>query len=327
MESCSTATFRCAVVETQGRRPSHEDAHAISCAEHTAHFWVLDGHKGFEAAHFGATALPKEIGGSIKCGKLPSNGQIKQGFRTVDNQLRKHLREKPEESRCGSTVVGALVARQGNGTYSAKLINCGDSRGIIIKNPSEEGGNKSVTVLETVDHKPGSPVERARVEGAGGKVCGVRVPRIDGRLAVSRGLGDFDFKADRTRQASEQKVSNQPDIYEISDLGPGALLLLACDGVWSVLSSDVAAAEVRRRLRREPSADLGEVAASIARMSLDRGSSDNVTVLLVHLGGAAPVVASQKAPAAGAPEAPPAPPPTPVSCGQPLRGPTSLGGS
>lgn len=257
----------------------------MACEEQWADFWVLDGHRGCEAAHFGAAALRQEIGQSIKGDRLPSNGCIQQAFRTVDNKLRKHFKEKPQESKSGSTVIGALVARQGDGSYTAKLINCGDSRGIIIKDPSKDETGRPSTVLETVDHKPSSPIERARVAAAGGTVCGGKCPRIDGRLAVSRGLGDFDFKQDRGLQASQQKVSCLPDIYEASGLMGGTLLLLACDGVWSVMSSEDVAAEVREHLKVNPQSDLANVAAAIAHMSIERGSHDNVTILLVHLAG------------------------------------------
>ena len=49
-------------------------------------------------------------------------------------------------------------------------------------------------VVETIDHKPSLCFERARIEAAGGTVRGGRTARLDGSLAVSRSLGDFDFK-------------------------------------------------------------------------------------------------------------------------------------
>merc|ERR1719204_350384 len=92
VESFSSAAFQCAVVETKGRRETHQDAHAAFCAERWADFWVLDGHRGAEAAAFGADALRKEIGQTTKGGRLPSDGRIRQGFRTIDNKLRKHFK-------------------------------------------------------------------------------------------------------------------------------------------------------------------------------------------------------------------------------------------
>lgn len=282
-EYWSNSAFRCAVVETQGKRPTQEDAYSFACTETGGSFWVLDGHRGNEAAQFGTEALREEMGQTIKKGKLPSTGKIEQTFRSIDNSLRKHFKTHPDKPKAGSTVVGALVAQQKNGSYQAKLVNCGDSRGIIIQNPMQENG--PLTIIETIDHKPSDPIEKARILAAGGRIKGGGCARIDGKLAVSRGLGDFDFKADRARKAVEQKVSCNPDVYEAADLMPGTVLVLACDGVWSVMSSEEVAAKVQEELTATPEADLVHVAATIVGLSLELGSKDNLTVLVVHLVG------------------------------------------
>mmetsp|Transcript_28139 Transcript_28139/g.80882 ORF Transcript_28139/g.80882 Transcript_28139/m.80882 type:complete len:343 (+) Transcript_28139:103-1131(+) len=286
-ECFESSACDCAVVGTKGRRKEHEDACAVSCSASGADLWVLDGHRGGEASAFGADQIPKEIGHNIKDGRLPSNGRIQQCFRTIDNRLRKFLKEKAKDTVSGSTVIGALVARQDDGMYSAKVINCGDSRGIIIEDPCADENGKSAIVLQTVDHKPDSPKEKARVQAAGGTVTKGRCPRIDGKLAVSRGLGDFDFKADKGRQAAQQKVSCEPDVYEVSGLKPGALLLLACDGIWNVMSSETVAEMVHEALAASPKASLGDIAYSIVKESYGRGSCDNLTVLLARLAGKA----------------------------------------
>jgi serine/threonine protein phosphatase PrpC len=43
----------------------------------------------------------------------------------------------------------------------------------------------------STDHKPDDPLERERILKAGGTV---EKSRVNGKLAVSRALGDFDFK-------------------------------------------------------------------------------------------------------------------------------------
>ena len=48
----------------------------------------------------------------------------------------------------------------------------------------------------TYKHKPNSPEERERIEKAGGHVVFGRVP---GSLAVSRALGDSEFRCPETR--------------------------------------------------------------------------------------------------------------------------------
>jgi len=62
--------------------------------------------------------------------------------------------------------------------------NAGDSRAII--------GTKKGEVIElSHDHKPDDICEKRRIQAAGGNVSG---GRVDGSLAVSRALGDWEFK-------------------------------------------------------------------------------------------------------------------------------------
>ena len=90
---------------------------------------------------------------------------------------------KLSEDRSGSTVVCCFV-------YSTHIIiaNLGDSRAVMYSGR----GHQSSVVMATLDHKPVLPKERERIINAGGYVM---IQRINGSLAVSRALGDFDYKA------------------------------------------------------------------------------------------------------------------------------------
>mmetsp|Transcript_4625 Transcript_4625/g.8189 ORF Transcript_4625/g.8189 Transcript_4625/m.8189 type:complete len:387 (+) Transcript_4625:114-1274(+) len=313
VQRSGSSGFRCTVAETQGRRAEHEDSHAMSCVGKTASFWVLDGHRGEGVAKLGALALVQAVGKSVESGELPSDPQIEEGFVAVDQELQdRYMKTQSKRHDSGSTVVGALIVQEKDLSYSIKLMNCGDSRGVVVRGPAEEestaarvlvhlpqhlksyeyveafsaGGASWLpdwpAVVESIDHKPHHPTEKARIEAAGGKVIGGRVARVDGHLSTSRGLGDFKFKGDSTRPVGEQKISCVPDIYEVTGVQPGSLLILGCDGLWDVMSSEKAAAFVRARLQREPEADLGDVATALIRASLRKGSRDNVTVMLVQ---------------------------------------------
>lgn len=307
------STFKSAVAETQGHRPSYEDAYAIKPGDRTAFFWIFDGHRGDAAARFVADHFSCQNFG-VKGDTLPSDKRIEKTFGTVDRKLQRHL-DKLHAKKAGSTAVGALTMRNHDGTYSAKLVNCGDSRGVVIRAPTEKKEQASSihvrlpeslehicedasqnwsegaswlpdwpAIVETIDHKPNQWGERARIEAAGGEVLGGRCARIDGNLAVSRGLGDFDFKDDCRRPAAKQKVSCMPDIYEIHGMPEGSLILLACDGLWDVMSTEEAAAFVLERLQGSPPRSIPDVARELVSHSLEAESSDNVTVLLVQLG-------------------------------------------
>eukprot|EP00931_Biecheleriopsis_adriatica_P040639 TRINITY_DN23292_c0_g2_i2.p1 TRINITY_DN23292_c0_g2~~TRINITY_DN23292_c0_g2_i2.p1 ORF type:complete len:555 (+),score=107.57 TRINITY_DN23292_c0_g2_i2:69-1733(+) len=295
-----SATFRCAVAEMQGHRLTHEDAHAMLCGSNTGDFWVLDGHGSDRAALFGAPALARELGSQLQeDGELPSRERIQEAFERVDDALRVDLASHPRPA--GSTVLGALCKRQGD-LYSVTLMNCGDSRAVVCRGPSAASSSSAdvkmpehiadgatppperrpPVIVQTVDHKPNLPVERHRIYAAGGVVSTTYPARLDGIIAVSRAIGDFMFKARSDLPPSAQKVTCLPDTFEISGLEHGDFLLLACDGVWDVLTSDAAAAFIRSALLKDARVDLGKVAADLVTASFQKGSFDNITVMIVQ---------------------------------------------
>jgi len=300
--------FRCAVAEMQGWRVNHEDAHEIKCEGANGAFLVLDGHGGDQASAVGAPTLLQELCEASAGGEngIASDDRLVKAFSDVDERLREHFNRNPDKES-GTTVVGAAVAHQNDGTYRVKLLNCGDSRGIIVRGPTEEEATATdVTVrtpehllsvkrdsqhypvvkwpiaCESVDHKPNHPTEKARIEAAGGSVSEEEPPRLDSNLAVSRGLGDFEYKCDKDRPPRTQKVSNEPDIYDVQGLRQGSLCILCCDGVWDVMSGSNVADYVRSKLQEEPNADLGDLAAEIINLCLEKNSRDNITVMIVH---------------------------------------------
>ena len=94
-------------------------------------------------------------------------------------------------------------------------------------------------------------LEKARIEKAGlsvyaetfmdnGVECTIhKVQRSDtDRLAVSRAFGDFEYKANTELAADEQAVVAVPEIQShVRDADRDMYLVLACDGVWDVMSN------------------------------------------------------------------------------------------
>ena len=116
-------------------------------------------------------------------------------------------------------------------------MNCGDSRGIICTNINTN--NSSVIckpTIITVDHKPEMPSELARIQAANGYVFN---NRLKGVLGVSRSFGDFKYKGDATLDPLKQMITPEPDFYiKIREPEIDEFLILACDGVWDVMSLD-----------------------------------------------------------------------------------------
>jgi len=69
-------------------------------------------------------------------------------------------------------------------------------------------------------------------------------------------------------------------------LASDELLILACDGVWDVLSSEEAAG-LARAARAGGAATPQAIAAALIHEALERGSNDNLTAIVADLGGTA----------------------------------------
>jgi protein phosphatase 2C family protein 2/3 len=77
------------------------------------------------------------------------------------------------------------------------------------------------------DHKPTNKEETARITAAGGFV---EFSRVNGNLALSRAIGDFEFKQNFTLPPEQQIVTADPEITSHTIDGEEEFLVLACDG-------------------------------------------------------------------------------------------------
>ena len=59
----------------------------------------------------------------------------------------------------------------------------------------------SFNLLSSQDHKPSNEPEKERIQNAGGSVM---IQRVNGSLAVSRALGDFEYKNVEGKGPTEQ---------------------------------------------------------------------------------------------------------------------------
>lgn len=179
--------------------------------------------------------------------------------------------------RAGSTAHIAIL----DGT---KLIvaNVGDSRGVMC----DFNGHM---IPLSFDHKPENQMERKRIEAAGGFVAHHDVWRVIGRLAMSRALGDYEFKTGMVIADPDilsfdlaehkykifMKSRAKFNIFNIFVRSP-QFLILATDGLWDTFSNKEAVAYIREHLD-EP--DFG--AKSLTLESYARGSSDNIATIVI----------------------------------------------
>lgn len=95
------------------------------------------------------------------------------------------------------------------------------------------------------DHKPDNAEEKARIEAAGGFV---EENRVNGSLALSRALGDFEYKGKDDMPFTEQAVTCDPEVRQVTRQTNDAFVVLACDGIWDCLTSEETVQQVRESL-------------------------------------------------------------------------------
>eukprot|EP00966_Prymnesium_polylepis_P328401 7384214-Prymnesium_polylepis.1 len=181
-----------------------------------------------------------------------------------------------DPSDCGATAICAVVQPTIDCAGAAVAIaNAGDCRAVASV------GAAFPALAVTTDHKPTVPAEKRRILLADSPLGRVdRSGRINGDLDCSRSLGDLKYKASAELPAHEQVVTAVPDVHTLH-LEAGGCLLLACDGVWDVLSNDEAIEFVRRQRAEAASAPTAAICASLLDACLSRGQrakagSDNM---------------------------------------------------
>jgi serine/threonine protein phosphatase PrpC len=159
-----------------------------------------------------------------------------------------------------------------------------------------------IAIALSEDHKPDLEGEQSRIQKAGFNVVPVTFME-DGKevtihkvskggtdqLAVSRAFGDFEYKSNTTLSPEEQAVAAVADVrVQKRDHDCDRFLVLACDGVWDVMDNDNVMDFVLRQAEvRSDMTDtvLPEVGDALLRESLNRGSRDNMTTVILALSG------------------------------------------
>lgn len=189
--------------------------------------------------------------------------------------------QTPQCDAVGSTAVVAVVTPE-----KIVVSNCGDSRAVLCRN--------GVAIPLSVDHKPDRPDELERIEEAGGRVIYWDGARVLGVLAMSRAIGDNYLKP---------YVIPEPEVTVTERTADDECLILASDGLWDVVSNDIACSVARMCLSsqevpsppRSPGSELNvargessdkacsDASVLLTKLALARRSTDNVSVVVVDL--------------------------------------------
>ncbi|KAB5525401.1 hypothetical protein DKX38_023150 [Salix brachista] len=298
-------------------------------------FGVFDGHGGYHVAALCREKMHVLIEEELKrvdstCGGGESGefgaeweemwrGVLKRSYETMDEVAMSTCACGSEGIQCechpaqmilgGSTAVVAVLTQE-----HIIVANCGDSRAVLSR------GRRAIPL--SVDHKPDRQDELARIEAAGGRVIYLNGARVEGILAMSRAIGSAIDKSRMPvmcgaiallspvnllyRRGGDEYlkpyVIPEPEITITKRESEDDCLIIASDGLWDVLSGDLACKVARQCLREEnnPPVNAGSqikdeeagalypsrsmlAAALLTRLALGRRSCDNISVIVVDL--------------------------------------------
>lgn len=248
-----------------------EDAHTclleLSEDKEASFFAVFDGHGGHDVAKIASQSLHKAIVTNKAYRKQRIQEAITNGYLAFDHDIR----TKNQHNQSGSTAISVLI--RDNKIYCG---NVGDSRAIASVAGEVE--------LLSNDHKPNTHDEHLRIISAGGWV---EFNRVNGNLALSRALGDFVYKRDSNRAQDEQIVIAKPEVMVKQLTADHEFIVLACDGIWDVMTNEEVVEFVRNAIAE------GDLPDTICENLMTRCLApdcrmggvgcDNMTVIIVCL--------------------------------------------
>ncbi|ODN01649.1 Protein phosphatase 1A [Orchesella cincta] len=234
-----------------------------------AYAGVFDGHCGKKTAKQCSKHLCKRIFKNVSRRQasncLRVREDIIQGYLQQDQKMNE---SNINDDDSGSTAVCTIIS-----PTHWYIANCGDSRAVLSRNGR--------VGFATKDHIPTNSVEKKRIIQAGGFVRGFRV---NGRLAMSRAMGDFEYKTNRSKSPCSQVVIPKPDVTVLErNREADEFMLLACDGIWDVMTNSELVTFVRNQMSKTK--DLKLICNRLLDHCLFKGSRDNMSAVLIKLPG------------------------------------------
>ena len=285
----------------QGWRKSNEDAHIhnMDLGDGNSLFAVFDGHGGEQVAMFCERHFPEMLMSSeeykgknyaraleetfVEIDWLLVNDEGNEKMKAIVLQIKREVRgpgsklDPAEEKeikalpfQAGCTACVVLITKD-----AIFCANAGDSRAVL--------GLKNGKLIElSYDHKPDNEGELARIKAGGGFVDD---GRVQGIIAVSRAIGDWEYKNPKLLQELEKKaqmrkrkakqgeivdepktqgpyrnieeskkhqVTSYPDIKKVPLKPEHDFIIVACDGIWDCYTNEQAIKYIRSKREKGP---------------------------------------------------------------------------
>jgi len=234
-------------------------------------FAVYDGHGGSRAAEFVAQNLHEYIFNNDSFVEDPKAAMY-DGIARIEKEFLEQAVKS--ELADGTTATVALVHGQ-----HLIVANVGDSEAVLCR------GTQAIP-LSPIHNVKDNPDEAKRVQEEGGLIFKNRVghPSLNAAyfsIGVSRAIGDLMFKHSSYTEGKPSGITALPEFKEVPLVQDDRFMILACDGLWGVITHQQAVDFVSEQLSK--SSDLDAVSEALALKAYEEGSSDNITAMVVML--------------------------------------------
>lgn len=221
-----------------------------------AFYGVFDGHGGTDAVCFVRKNLLKFI---IEDGHFPNSMEkaIRSAFVKADHAI---ADSHSLDRNSGTTALTALIFGR-----TLLVANAGDCRAVL--------GKRGRAVELSKDHKPSCKSEKLRIENLGGIVFD---GYLNGQLSVARAIGDWHVKGSK---GSISPLTPEPEFQEVRLTEEDEFLIIGCDGLWDVMTSQCAVSMVRKELMAHN--DPERCSRELVQEALRRDTCDNLTAVVV----------------------------------------------
>jgi len=251
-------------------------------------FIICDGHGGKEVAAFVVPILKKHLM-NPECNYPLTHQEIIKIYNYIQKELINHPKNIAEN--CGCTALVTVIYYD-KGNRNLQVINIGDSRSVIC--------NDGFAIPLCKDHKPYWPEEKKRIDKVNLTSKVKRKIHFDagdwrvGDLSVSRSFGDL---------YNTPHVTHIPQSFTYSLLKSDKFIVMACDGVWDVISNQEVVNFVRDNIDNNnisfykltdkithkityPTASSQKsknLATKLAEYAIAKGSTDNISIIIIIL--------------------------------------------
>lgn len=169
-----------------------------------------------------------------------------------------------------------------SGTNELTILNCGDSRTLLVGQPaattssSERLGDDSVVIFETRDHSPDDEIEIERLKRGKSQGLDYSIPECSMTSGSYMRVGDYQYALCRSLEGTyvtSKGIVSDPDVTTLnidtllSDR-TNCALVLACDGLFEVMCNEEVGREVVRM--REAGYKAGDISKNLCGQALSK---------------------------------------------------------